>query len=73
MKYLTLVPRYGRDYNSAKAVKEAWLAGNDFTVADISSRYDGMAANREDMLNEKPITVNIRYRKLASIYQEVFE
>jgi len=31
---MTLQPAYGRDYKSAKAVKEDWAAGKDFLITD---------------------------------------
>jgi len=33
---MTLVPAYGRDYTSKKAVEKDWKSGKDFIVADIT-------------------------------------
>jgi len=64
--YLTLVPAYGRDYTSAKAVREAWAAGKDFQICDMSSRYDGAKINKD---NDAPAGTKfqIRYKKLTQI------
>jgi hypothetical protein len=35
MRYLSAIPAYGRDYKSAKAVREDWKAGKDFLIQDI--------------------------------------
>lgn len=68
MTYKTLVPAYGRDYKTGKAVKEAFEAGKDFLTTAIT---DGdQLINREDLLTLKPITVNIRFaaeRKITQI------
>ncbi len=72
MKYMTLIPRY-RDYKSEKEVRTAFNAGKDFTVANISSRWDGLPANKEDLQSETPITVNIRYDSKTKICQVVLK
>ena len=63
--YLTVVPAYGRDYKSAKAVKADWEAGKDFRVNDMSSQWDGSYVNKDD----KPagMTLNIRYSNLTRV------
>jgi hypothetical protein len=66
MTYLTLVPAY-YDYQTAKAVKEAWAAGKDFRVCNAFSPDDGKACNKQDI--KGPITLNIRYRGLTQIAQ----
>lgn len=62
MSYVTAVPAYGRDYKSAKAVKEDWAAGKDFLIQDMMrSGY----VNKDD----KPagMTLNIRYKNLTQV------
>ena len=59
---MTLIPAYGRDYKSAKAVKEDWDANKDFIIADVSSRWNGKPVNKEQLKGE---TVGIRYNKLT--------
>jgi len=62
--YLTLVPAYGRDYQSAKAVKADWYAGKDFQIATIGPD-DGRYMNKQDA---RPGDVlNIRYCRLTRI------
>lgn len=65
MRYLTLVPAYGRDYKSAKSVRDAWNAGQDFRIADISHPDDGRYVNHNDA--PTGTTFNIRYNALRSI------
>lgn len=60
----TLVPAYGRDYKTVKAVKADWLAEKDFIIADFSDRYDGKPINREDAINAGIRRVGIRYNRL---------
>lgn len=70
MSYLTLVPAYGRDYKSKAAVEADFNADKDFIVQDISSPHDGRYVNRRDLVkfhNFSGATVNIRYKKLASV------
>jgi hypothetical protein len=47
--YLTVVPAYGRDYKSQKAVRADWNAGKDFRICDMSSPYDGKYVNHGDL------------------------
>lgn len=53
---MTIIPAYGRDYKSAKAVKEDWESGKDFAVA-------GRYINKADAKGVGSIT--IRYAKLT--------
>lgn len=65
--YLTLVPAYGRDYKSRKAVLADWEAGKDFLIQDISSPHDGRYINKEDAASLKGTTFNIRYKNFTQI------
>ena len=64
---MTLVPAYGRDYKSKKALLEDWQAGKDFQIADMFSGSDGQTINLQDALTEGLKTVNIRYKRLTQI------
>lgn len=64
---MTLTPAYGRDYTTAKAVKTDFAAGKDFIIQDISSRYDGKPANKQDLAGETVIIRYDRLRKLVAI------
>jgi hypothetical protein len=57
---ITVVPAYGRDYKSQKEVKEAWAAGHDFQINDMSHPDNGRYVNKDDQV--KGITFNIRYK-----------
>ena len=61
-RYVSAVPAYGRDYKSAKAVKEDWADGKDFLIQDVQlSGY----INKDD----KPadIVLHIRYSRLTRV------
>ena len=65
---MTLTPRNGRDYKSKKAVLQDWNDGKDFTVSNIFSKWDGMAANKRDIERHTAETeVHIRYNDLVQI------
>lgn len=62
--YLTLVPAYGRDYKSAKAVKADWDAGKDFAIASMGEC--GRYINLEDA-QKVGMRVSIRYAQLTRV------
>ena len=66
MKWVTMIPAYGRDYHSAKAVRKDFEANKDFIIEDISSPYDGRPVNRQD-LRATGASARIRYNKLRKI------
>lgn len=61
MPHLTLVPAFGRDYKSAKAVKADWDAGKDFLIAQYLHPYDGKYINKPQ--HPAGTTIQIRYDK----------
>lgn len=63
--YKTLIPAYGRDYTSAKAVKADFLTGKDFIIADITDPYDGKPCSIRDF--EPGTGITLRYKRLASL------
>jgi hypothetical protein len=60
----TLTPAYGRDYKSAKAVKEDYLTGKDFIYNNITSPYHGKMCSYRDFPGE---TVTLRYNALRRV------
>jgi len=64
---LQLVPAYGRDYKSGKAVKADFDAGKDFVIADVSSRWDGKPTNKADLAKAGVKAVNIRFARLTKL------
>ena len=58
---LTLVPAYGRDYASAKAVKQDWESEKDFQIQDISSKWNGSYTS----IRDNHPSVKIRFNKLT--------
>ena len=55
-----LIPAYGRDYTSKRAVLADWNKGKDFYVSTFGHPYDGKPANKESFVNQTG-WVNIRY------------
>jgi len=61
---VTLVPAYGRDYRSAKEVKAAWDAGQDFQIQSFGDPDDGRYVNKPQVPGR---SFNIRYKRLTAI------
>mgnify|MGYP000370249627 CR=1 FL=1 len=58
---LTVIPAFGRDYKSAKAVKADFDENKDFMICDMFSPDDGRYVNAEQL---KPgDTLSVRYAK----------
>jgi hypothetical protein len=64
MSHLTVIPAYGRDYNSAKTVKADWNDGKDFIIADMFHPYDGKPINKQDSRGYK---ITIRFNQLRKV------
>ena len=64
---ITLIPAYGRDYRSARAVKKALQRQIDFRVQDVSSKWDGMVGNLLNIKTEGYEEVKVRYSKLRKV------
>jgi hypothetical protein len=56
---ITVLPAFGRDYKSAKAVQADFLANRDFQISDMSSPDDGRYVNAEQL--EIGDTLAVRY------------
>lgn len=65
--YITLVPAYGRDYLTAKAVKKDWNDNLDFQIQCMFHKDNGRYINKPqaDLATEK---FQIRYDKLTKIW-----
>jgi hypothetical protein len=63
---MTVVPAYGRRYETAAAVREAWGLGHDFRISQAGHRFDGAYVNKDDPCEEAvtvccgDLTVHIR-------------
>jgi hypothetical protein len=66
MSYVTVTPACGRDYNSAKAAKAGWNAGEDFILQDFGNPYDGKPINRTQA-DAEGYSVNLRFGKLRKV------
>ena len=61
---MTLVPAYGRDFNSKKEVLAAWNGGKDFIIADVTNPWSGKPINLADARQAGVGSVTIRYKAL---------
>jgi hypothetical protein len=66
MRYLTVVPAYGRDYSNETGAVADWNAGKDFRIMDRSSTWDGRYTSVRDWTGTG-VTVNIRYKRMTMI------
>lgn len=62
MKHLTLVPAYGRDYQTAARAEGAWIAGKDWRMPE--GPYVGIG-ERETLLAQGYTSVRLRYATLT--------
>ena len=63
---MTLTPAYGRDYKSAKAVREDFLAGKDFVIADFVHPDSGRYVSVTELAGRER-EVYIRYCRLTKM------
>jgi hypothetical protein len=67
MPYIGVKPSYGRDYSSQKQVKDAWAAGESFTITDVGP-HDGQQINKDCAPAGVHITVRYaRQRKQVQV------
>ena len=62
---LTLVPAYGRDYESHTAVLKDWIAKKDFLIQDMSCKWNGSYIGIGEADSLKDVEFKIRYNKLT--------
>ena len=65
MKWVTIVPAYGRDYTSGKAVQKSWDDGEDWLIQDIG--MSGYVNKNDDV--PPGIIFHARYRKLERVHE----
>ena len=66
----TLVPAYGRDYRSKKAIQADLKEGRlDFRICDVASRWDGSYVNGQQLSADGYTSVWVRYSNLRKIAQ----
>jgi hypothetical protein len=63
---ITLTPCYGRDYTSKAKVLAAFDRGTDFTINDVSNRWNGKPANNADLAGTGD--VKFRYGNLNRVF-----
>ena len=65
MSHITVTPAYGRDYTGHDAALEAWSAGKDFILHDITSPWCGRPCSIRDF--PAGTIVRIRYNRLRHV------
>jgi hypothetical protein len=66
---ITLIPAYGRDYNSKQEVETAFNDNKDFLIADVFNRYYNKPVNKNDLVNSSMASrVKIRYNKKTKVH-----
>ena len=70
---MTLLPAYGRDYKSAKAVQADWNANKDFIIGDLFHVGSGKPTNKSDLARMGVTeTLMVRYdRQLKQVQVKV--
>lgn len=63
---LTLVPAYGRDYQTPDALIKDWNDGKDFMITTAVSPYCGKYTSIRDLSQFPGKQVKIRYKKLTN-------
>jgi hypothetical protein len=64
---LQVIPAYGRDYKSKKAIIADWNAGKDFVIADMSSQWDTKPVNRQDAVGAGITDLQVRYSRQMKV------
>lgn len=67
-KTLTVIPAYGRDYNSKKAVMEDWNANKDFLAVGMNGNGYINKAQVGDLKKDGFTGIHFRYKKQAQIH-----
>ena len=69
MSTMTLIPAYGRTYESKEMVLRDWDKGKDFVMVDIGNASRGRYVNnqqQEDLKKRGVDTLKFRYGKLLT-------
>ncbi len=61
----SVIPAYGRDYKSKKAVLESLAQGHDFLISNIMSKWDNKPMSIRDTKGMD--TMQVRYGKLRKV------
>lgn len=62
----TIVPAYGRDYQSKAEAIADLEAGKDFLICDVSHTFDGKYCSIRDFA--KGERLKVRYKKLRKVF-----
>ena len=63
---ITIIPAYGRDYETEAEATADWNEGKDFRIADISSRWNGSYISKR-LATKYGVSVMLRYNKLERV------
>ena len=70
MKSISVIPAYGRDYKSKKAIILDLLQGKDFIVCQYGDPWDGKPINRNQMRDQDTgeiPNIQVRYGQLRKV------
>lgn len=67
MSTIHITPARGRDYKSRMALVRDLVADKDFTVADMSSQWNGKPCNLSDLRAAGVTLVTARYNELRKV------
>jgi len=65
--FSTVVPAYGRDYKSKKAILEDLMADKDFVICDIMCPWDGKPVNLSQIREAGIGAFNVRYGRMRKV------
>ena len=64
---MKLIPAYGRDYKSKKAIAADLAMDKDFIISDYFNRYYGKPINLSQLMEEGYKQVTVRYQQLRKV------
>ena len=61
MRACSVLPAYGRMYQTSREAIKAFNQNKDFILADITSRWNGKPCNKRDLIKGGYTFVEVRY------------
>jgi hypothetical protein len=68
-EWIDVVPAYGADYKTQKAVKEAWEAGKDFQVVSYGPMGGKYLNNRDARTYAPGAHIMVRYSNRSKVVE----
>jgi hypothetical protein len=67
MTTVTLIPAFGRDYQTRKQVEADWVAGKDFKIASYFNMQKGYCGSYTSIRDWENATVRVRFNRLRNV------